>query len=114
MFLVSTILSALSSFVKLLTTCYPLSQDGGSTAFVTSLPEDTAVRLSVMYTAYGVAATCAPLVSARFARLSDWSSVFLVTVCCAITTAILQVLAFKFKSQAGMSPPGCISSSPDF
>ncbi|PIL23327.1 MFS general substrate transporter [Ganoderma sinense ZZ0214-1] len=74
--------------------------DGGSTAFVAGMADDTAVKLSIMYTAYGIAATCAPLVSARFAQLSSWSSVFLATVGFAVTTAILQVLAFKFKSQA--------------
>ncbi|KAI1794465.1 MFS general substrate transporter [Ganoderma leucocontextum] len=73
--------------------------DGGSSAFVASLTGDTSVRLSIMYTAYGVAATCAPLASTQFARLSQWSLVFLVTVGFAITTAILQVLAFKFQSQ---------------
>ncbi|KAM5537646.1 hypothetical protein V8D89_008724 [Ganoderma adspersum] len=100
MFLISTALTSLPSFAQCLTAYYPLLQNGGSTVFVTSLAEDTTVRLSVMYTAYGVAATCAPLLSARFARLSNWSSVFLVTVGCAVSTMTLQVLAFKFKSQA--------------
>ena len=106
MFLVSTVPASLPGFPQCLTAYYPLLQDGGSVASVTSMAEDTTVRLSVMYTAYGVTATCAPLVSARFARMSKWSSVFLVTAGCAVTTAAVQMLAFKFKSQAGTLSPG--------
>lgn len=70
-----------------------------------SMSGDTSVRLSVMYTAYGVAGTCAPLVSAQFARLSRWPSVFLVNVGLAVATAILLSVALKFKSQGGTSLP---------
>nr|VWP01938.1 Oligopeptide transporter OPT-like protein [Ganoderma boninense] len=103
-FIMSSMASA-PPFPTLIAASFPIGfagmfLDGGSTAFVTSMTDDTAVRLSIMYTAYGVAATCAPLVSARFARLLSWSSVFLATVCFSVTTTTLQMLAFKFKSQA--------------
>ncbi|OJT08121.1 Bypass of stop codon protein 6 [Trametes pubescens] len=85
--------------------------DAGSNAFVASLSEDTSNKMGIMHALYGVGAMCAPLVSTQFARFQRWSFVYLVHIGITLANAVLEVLAFRFKSQedclqeTGQAPP---------
>lgn len=60
--------------------------------------------MGIMHAIYGVGAMCAPLVSTQFARLQRWSFVYLVHIGITFVNAVLEVLAFRFRSQDGASP----------
>ncbi len=59
--------------------------------------------MGIMHALYGVGAMCAPLVSTQFARFQRWSFVYLVHIGITLANAVLEVLAFRFKSQEGTS-----------
>ncbi|KAI0370516.1 MFS general substrate transporter [Pilatotrama ljubarskyi] len=85
--------------------------DAGSNAFVASLSENTSNKMGIMHALYGVGAMCAPLVSTQFARFPRWSFVYLVHIGLTFVNAVLEMLAFRFKSQEdclqeiGQPPP---------
>ncbi|EIW55070.1 MFS general substrate transporter [Trametes versicolor FP-101664 SS1] len=85
--------------------------DAGSSAFVASLAEDSSSKMGIMHALYGVGAMCAPLVSTQFARFEKWSFVYLVHIGLALINIVLQILAFRFRSQedclqeTGQAPP---------
>lgn len=59
--------------------------------------------MGIMHALYGVGAMCAPLVSTQFARFERWSFVYLVHIGLALINIVLQILAFRFRSQEGMT-----------
>lgn len=59
--------------------------------------------MGIMHAIYGVGAMCAPLVSTQFARFRRWSFVYLVHIGLTLINAVLEILAFRFKSQEGTS-----------
>ncbi|CDO70549.1 hypothetical protein BN946_scf184579.g5 [Trametes cinnabarina] len=77
--------------------------DAGSNAFVASLAENTSNKMGIMHALYGVGAMCAPLVSTQFARIHRWSFLYLVHIGLTFVNAILEIMAFRFKSQEGTS-----------
>lgn len=60
--------------------------------------------MGIMHALYGVGAMCAPLVSTQFARFERWSFVYLVHIGLTLINIVLQILAFRFRSQEGTSP----------
>ncbi|KAI9065305.1 MFS general substrate transporter [Trametes sanguinea] len=85
--------------------------DAGSNAFVASLSENTSNKMGIMHALYGVGAMCSPLVSTQFARLRRWSFVYLAHIGLTLFNAVLEILAFRLKSQddclqeIGQPPP---------
>ncbi|KAI0323777.1 MFS general substrate transporter [Cubamyces sp. BRFM 1775] len=85
--------------------------DAGSNAFVASLSEDTSTKMGIMHALYGLGAMCSPLVSTQFARFHRWSFVYFAHIGLTIINIILQLIAFRCKSQEdclqeiGQPPP---------
>ncbi|KAI0654406.1 MFS general substrate transporter [Cubamyces menziesii] len=85
--------------------------DAGSNAFVASLSEDTSTKMGIMHALYGLGAMCSPLVSTQFARFHRWSFVYFAHIGITIFNIVLQLLAFRLKSQddclqeIGQPPP---------
>ncbi|KAI0370515.1 MFS general substrate transporter [Pilatotrama ljubarskyi] len=85
--------------------------DAGSNAFIASLSENSSNKMGIVNALYGVGAVFAPLVSTQFAHLPRWSLVYIVHIGLTFINAILEILAFRFKSQEdclqeiGQPPP---------
>ncbi|KIJ23443.1 hypothetical protein M422DRAFT_39610 [Sphaerobolus stellatus SS14] len=72
-------------------------QDAQANGFVAA-SEDRAL-MNFLHAAYGVGATCAPIVATQFAQLPRWSFHYLTSLGLSIANLIILAMVFKFRTQ---------------
>ncbi|KAI0763036.1 MFS general substrate transporter [Trametes elegans] len=74
--------------------------NGGSCAFLANVSLGQApIKFALLHGAYGLGAMASPLVSTQFSRAKHWSRVYLIHIGILAMTAVVQIVAFRFKSQ---------------
>ncbi|KAF9653480.1 MFS general substrate transporter [Thelephora ganbajun] len=74
-------------------------QDAQANGYVASLDNHKEVRMGILHAIYGLGAFSAPLVSTQFSTMRHWSYHYFSSLGLAVTSAVLAVVIFRFKTQ---------------